>query len=80
MKDKFKNPIIVEAIKRAGGTQQQLAAAVGISQCRISKLLGQRKLGMRLSTALKFSEVTGMDISLFTGLPASNACSTMKAA
>jgi transcriptional regulator with XRE-family HTH domain len=80
MEDKFKNPIIVEAIKRAGGTQRKLADAVGISQCRISKLLSQRILGMRLSTALKFSEATGMEISLFTGLPASNAFSTAKAA
>lgn len=64
-KSVYKNPVMVEAIQRAGGTQDLLAKRSGVSQPRLSILLRQEKLGLRTSTARALAKATGMDVTRF---------------
>ena len=57
----MKNKTIEKAIHLVGG-QINLAAAVGISQTSIHKLLTYKSKEMRFSTALRISEATGISL------------------
>lgn len=57
----MKNELIEKAIA-ISGSQKKLAETIGVSQAAIHKLLTRKNNGMRLTTLMGLSKVTGISV------------------